>query len=47
MFEKVKVRDSQGQVGWLVSIDSTRNNPFKIESLDGSASWYTVGVTAI
>ncbi len=44
---QLKVRDGQGKIGLLLSVDPTRSNPFLVSSLDGASSWYCKGVTAI
>ncbi len=44
---QLKVRDEQGKIGHLLSVDPTRSNPFLVSSLDGASSWYCKGVTAI
>ncbi|MEP8041601.1 hypothetical protein ABJY94_18405 [Vibrio parahaemolyticus] len=43
----LRVIDENGETGMLVGIDSTRQNPFKIESLKGGEFWYCRNVNSV
>ncbi|MEF1341935.1 hypothetical protein REH81_35175 [Vibrio rotiferianus] len=48
LMQPIKVMDEFGKVGMLVSMDSTRQNPFQLKSLESSgAHWYCRNITAL
>ena len=46
--QPIKVKHEFGQIGMLVSMDSGRQNPFKLESLESDgATWYCRSLDAL
>lgn len=48
LMQPIKVMDEFGKVGMLVSMDSSRQTPFQLKSLESSgAHWYCRNITAL
>jgi hypothetical protein len=45
--QPVKVTDESGQIGMLITVDSSRANPFYLQALNGSYHWYCRSVTVV